>query len=207
MELATSILNMKKEKELLEKLNNTTTNYIHIDIMDGKFVKNQSDMFEFINNNNIITPLDVHLMVEDTISYINKYSKLNPNNITIHYEIKNNLLESINLIKEKNIKVGLAINPKTNINEIEKYLDKIDILLIMSVEPGLGGQSYIDVSNKLKQARLLQKKYNFLIEVDGGIKDSNIKNIDTDIAVVGSFITSSNDFQLQINKLIDHIIK
>ena len=75
MELATSILNMKKEKELLEKLNNTTTNYIHIDIMDGKFVKNQSDMFEFINNNKIIKPLDVHLMVEDTISYINKYSK------------------------------------------------------------------------------------------------------------------------------------
>ena len=202
MKLSTSILNMKKDKEHLNNLNNTTTDYIHLDIMDGVFVNNESDMFEFINNNDIKKPLDIHLMVEDTIFYIEKYCKLKPNNITIHYEIKNNLLESINLIKEKNIKVGLAINPKTNINEIEKYLDKIDLLLIMSVEPGLGGQSYIDISNKLKQARLFQKKYNFLIEVDGGIKDINIKNIDTDIAVVGSFITSSDNFQLQINKLI-----
>lgn len=201
MKLSTSILNMNKNKENLEKLNNSTTDYIHLDIMDGKFVENTSDMFDFIHNNVVNKPLDVHLMVEDTFKYIEEYSKLNPNNITIHYEIKNNLLESINLIKSKNIKVGLAINPNTNIDEIIDYLDKIDLLLIMSVVPGLGGQSYIDVSNKLKQARLLQKKYNFLIEVDGGIKDSNITTIDTDIAVVGSFITSSDDFQLQINKL------
>lgn len=201
MKLSTSILNMKKDKENLDKLNNTTTNYIHLDIMDGKFVNNESDMFDFINDNETNKPLDIHLMVEDTISYIEKYSKLNPNNITIHYEIKNNLLESINLIKSKNIKVGLAINPDTDIDEIIKYLDKIDLLLIMSVVPGLGGQFYIDVSNKLKQARLLQQKYNFVIEVDGGIKDNNISTIDTDIAVVGSFITSSDNFQEQINKL------
>lgn len=201
MKLSTSILNMKKDKKNLDKLNNTTTNYIHLDIMDGKFVNNESDMFDFINDNETNKSLDIHLMVEDTISYIEKYSKLNPNNITIHYEIKNNLLESINLIKSKNIKVGLAINPDTDIDEIIKYLDKIDLLLIMSVVPGLGGQSYIDVSNKLKQARLLQQKYNFVIEVDGGIKDNNISTIDTDIAVVGSFITSSDNFQEQINKL------
>lgn len=201
MKLSTSILNMKKDKEHMQKLNDTTTNYIHLDIMDGIFVNNESDMFDFINNNVINKPLDIHLMVEDTISYIEKYSKLKPNNITIHYEIKSNLLESINLIKEKNIKVGLAINPDTNIDEIIKYLDKIDLLLIMSVIPGLGGQSYIDVSNKLKQARLLQKQYSFVIEVDGGIKDNNISTIDTDIAVVGSFITSSDNFQKQINKL------
>ena len=201
MKLSTSILNMKKDKENLDKLNNTTTNYIHLDIMDGKFVNNESDMFDFINDNETNKSLDIHLMVEDTISYIEKYSKLNPNNITIHYEIKNNLLESINLIKSKNIKVGLAINPDTDIDEIIKYLDKIDLLLIMSVVPGLGGQSYIDVSNKLKQARLYQQKYNFVIEVDGGIKDNNISTIDTDIAVVGSFITSSDNFQEQINKL------
>lgn len=201
MKLSTSILNMKKDNEYLNKLGNTTTDYIHLDIMDGIFVDNKSDMFNFINDNIVNKPLDIHLMVEDTIYYIEKYSKLNPHNITIHYEIKNNLLESINLIKEKNIKVGLAINPNTDINEIIEYLDKIDILLIMSVVPGMGGQSYIDVSSKLKQARLLQKKYNFVIEVDGGIKDSNIKKIDTDIAVVGSFITSSNNFQNQIDKL------
>ena len=126
MKLSTSILNMKKDKKNLDKLNNTTTNYIHLDIMDGKFVNNESDMFDFINDNETNKSLDIHLMVEDTISYIEKYSKLNPNNITIHYEIKNNLLESINLIKSKNIKVGLAINPDTDIDEIIKYLDKIE---------------------------------------------------------------------------------
>lgn len=201
MKLSTSILNMKKDKEKLDELNNTTTDYIHLDIMDGKFVDNISDMYDFINDNEINKPLDVHLMVEDVISYIEKYSKLNPSILTIHYENNNNILDFINLIKEKNIKAGLAISPNTSIDDIIKYLDKIDLLLVMSVEPGLGGQSYIDVSEKLKQARLLQKKYNFLIEVDGGIKDNNISFIDTDIAVVGSFITLSDNFQLQIDKL------
>ena len=107
MKLSTSILNMNKNKENLEKLNNSTTDYIHLDIMDGKFVENTSDMFDFIHNNVVNKPLDVHLMVEDTFKYIEEYSKLNPNNITIHYEIKNNLLESINLIKSKNIQISI----------------------------------------------------------------------------------------------------
>ena len=168
--------------------------------MDGNFVCNQSDMFDFVNNNIVEKPLDIHLMVQNPIPYIEKYSQLNPNNITVHYEA-DCLLESLHSIKEKNIKVGLAINPKTDVHQIAECLDKIDLLLIMSVEPGLGGQSYIDVSNKLKEARNLQKKYSFVIEVDGGIKDNNIASIDADIAVVGSFITSKEDFQKQIDEL------
>lgn len=200
MKIATSILNMKKDSEHFNRLNHTTTDFIHLDIMDGNFVCNQSDMFDFVNNNMVEKPLDIHLMVQNPIPYIEKYSQLNPNNITVHYEA-DCLLESLHSIKEKNIKVGLAINPKTDVHQIEECLDKIDLLLIMSVEPGLGGQSYIDVSNKLKEARNLQKKYSFVIEVDGGIKDNNIASIDADIAVVGSFITSKEDFQKQIDEL------
>lgn len=200
MKIATSILNMKKDLEHFNRLNHTTTDFIHLDIMDGNFVCNQSDMFDFVNNNIVEKPLDIHLMVQNPIPYIEKYSQLNPNNITVHYEA-DCLLESLHSIKEKNIKVGLAINPKTDVHQIEECLDKIDLLLIMSVEPGLGGQSYIDVSNKLKEARNLQKKYSFVIEVDGGIKDNNIASIDADIAVVGSFITSKEDFQKQIDEL------
>lgn len=200
MKISTSILNMKKDSEHFNRLNHTTTDFIHLDIMDGNFVCNQSDMFDFVNNNIVEKPLDIHLMVQNPIPYIEKYSKLNPNNITVHYEA-DCLLESLHSIKEKNIKVGLAINPKTDVHQIEECLDKIDLLLIMSVEPGLGGQSYIDVSNKLKEARNLQKKYSFVIEVDGGIKDNNIASIDADIAVVGSFITSKEDFQKQIDEL------
>ena len=200
MKIATSILNMKKDSEHFNRLNHTTTDFIHLDIMDGNFVCNQSDIFDFVNNNIVEKPLDIHLMVQNPIPYIEKYSQLNPNNITVHYEA-DCLLESLHSIKEKNIKVGLAINPKTDVHQIAECLDKIDLLLIMSVEPGLGSQSYIDVSNKLKEARNLQKKYSFVIEVDGGIKDNNIASIDADIAVVGSFITSKEDFQKQIDEL------
>ena len=206
MEIATSILNMKRESNYLRKLENTNTDYIHLDIMDGKFVTNISDLYDFIKDNEPINkPLDVHLMVYDVNSYIEKYSNLNPRYITIHYEIDNDINKAIELIKSKNCKVGLSIKPNTKVDEIIDYLDKIDLVLVMSVEPGYGGQSYIDISDKLKHLRKLQNNYNFVIEVDGGINDTNISSIDTDIAVVGSFITSDDNYQEQINKLKENI--
>ena len=144
-------------------------------------------------------------MVEDVNFYIDKYSNLNPKYITIHYEIDSDINEAIKLIKSKNCKVGLSIKPNTKIDEIINYLDKIDLVLVMSVEPGYGGQSYIDISDKLEYLRKLQNDYNFVIEVDGGINDTNISSIDTDIAVVGSFITSSDNYQEQINILKENI--
>lgn len=199
MKLSTSILNLNKTKEDLKQINNTTTDYIHLDIMDNKFVDNYSDMYDFIKENNVTKKLDVHLMVEDVKTYIEKYSELKPDFITIHYEIKQDLNELINLIKSKNIKVGIAINPDTEVNKIINYLDKIDLVLVMSVFPGLGGQKYIDIKDKIKQLRSYNK--NILIEVDGGINDTNINQIDSDICVVGSFITSHTNYQEQINKL------
>lgn len=206
MKISTSILNMIKKTDNLRKLEDTNTDYIHLDIMDGKFVTNINELYDFIKENEPISkPLDVHLMVEDVAFYINKYSDLNPEYITIHYEIDKNIDDVIKLIQSKNCKVGLSIKPNTSISEVIPYLSKIDLLLIMSVEPGYGGQSYIDISDKLKQARALQKDYQFIIEVDGGINDTNISSINTDIAVVGSFITSSDDYQAQLNKLKENI--
>ena len=206
MEIATSILNMKRESNCLKELENTNTDYIHLDIMDGKFVTNISDLYDFIKDNEPINKtLDVHLMVYDVNYYIEKYSNLNPKYITIHYEIDSDINEAIELIKSKNCKVGLSIKPNTKVDEIIDYLDKIDLVLVMSVEPGYGGQSYIDISDKLKHLRKLQSNYNFVIEVDGGINDTNISSIDTDIAVVGSFITSEDNYQEQINKLKENI--
>ena len=206
MEIATSILNMKRESNCLKELENTNTDYIHLDIMDGKFVTNISDLYDFIKDNEPINKtLDVHLMVYDVNYYIEKYSNLNPKYITIHYEIDSDINEAIELIKSKNCKVGLSIKPNTKVDEIIDYLDKIDLVLVMSVEPGYGGQSYIDISDKLKHLRKLQSNYNFVIEVDGGINDTNISSIDTDIAVVGSFITSEDNYQEQINKLKENM--
>ena len=206
MKLSCSYLSSDDKEKTIKELNESKTDYIHLDIMDGKFVTNTSELYDFIKKNEPISkPLDVHLMVEDVNFYIDKYSNLNPKYITIHYEIDSDINEAIKLIKSKNCKVGLSIKPNTKIDEIINYLDKIDLVLVMSVEPGYGGQSYIDISDKLEYLRKLQNDYNFVIEVDGGINDTNISSIDTDIAVVGSFITSSDNYQEQINILKENI--
>ena len=209
VKISTSILSIKDNLiENIEKLNKTNTDYIHYDIMDGKFVSNTSFSFDEITNinNHVTKPLDVHLMVNDPKSYINFFKKFNPEFITIHYEI-DNLLENINLIKENNIKVGVSIKPNTNIEVLYEILNKIDLILIMSVEPGRGGQVFIDSSiDKIKALKkyINDNKLNTLIEVDGGINDITSKeciNSGVDILVSGSYITNSDNYQEQINKL------
>lgn len=209
VKISTSILSIKDNLiDNIRKLNNTNTDYIHYDIMDGKFVPNNSFSFETISNIDkyITKPKDVHFMVKNPKEYIEFFSKLNPEFITIHYEIEN-VIENINYIKEKNIKVGISIKPNTNIEEILYLLDKVDLVLIMSVEPGFGGQEFIMSSlekiNKLKQYITLNN-LNTLISIDGGINDitsSMCINNGIDILVSGSFITNSTNYQGQINKL------
>lgn len=201
MKISTSILNMEKDIKNLEELNKTSTDYIHLDIMDGKFVDNFSDMYDFIKDNKINKLLDIHLMVEDVHSYIEKYSNLNPEYITFHIEV-GNTLSLIKKIKDKNIKVGLAISPNTDILELEPYLKYIDLILIMSVEPGLGGQKFLENTYiKLEKINELKKDYSFQIEVDGGINFNNCKTINADIIVVGSYITKSDNYQKMIDTL------
>ena len=204
IKIATSILNAHNRQRAIDKLNNSATDYIHIDIMDNQFVPNYQlppdEVISLIQNN--YKPLDIHLMVEDPELYINKLKILNVDCISIHIEITKNLDYLIKLIKSLGYKVGLAIKPKTDINTISKYLNKIDKILIMSVEPGFGGQKFIpETINRISQIRKMRK--NIIIEVDGGINDNTINDIKEiiDIAVVGSYITNQDDYNEAINNL------
>ncbi len=210
MIISTSILSIKDNiKENVLKLNNTNTTYIHLDIMDGLFVPNKTweynELKDILNNNT--KPLDIHLMVSDVIKYIDEYSNLTPEYITFHLEAVDNVKEVIDYIHSKNIKVGISIKPNTKIEELISYLSDIDMVLLMSVEPGMGGQVFIENSYKrLNKLNELKNKYNFLIEIDGGINESNIANLNgLDIAVVGSYITSSENYQEQIDKLLNKV--
>ena len=194
--------------ETINKLNNTSCDYIHIDIMDGKFTKNKnfeySEIEELFKNNK--KRLDVHLMVEDAYSYIEDYIKLKPDFITFHIESKSDINKCIKLVKDNNIKVGLAINPETRIYSILPYINDIDLVLVMSVVPGEGGQAFIkDVVKKINELKALQRKYKYVINVDGGINNETIKLVNSDMIVSGSYITMSDNFNENINKLKEQI--
>lgn len=207
MKLSISLLNSKDKTLDTNKLNNTDINYFHIDVMDGKFVSQKSFSINEIKEISSISrkPLDVHLMVEEPSYYIENLKELsNINNITIHLEIKKDINSLLTKIKECGIKRGISIKPNTDINLLKPYLNNIDLILVMSVEPGLGGQSFIEeTTERLKDIKKLIKDYDILLEVDGGINDKTIKKIPlSDIAVVGSFVTKSDNMEESINKLL-----
>ena len=206
--ISTSILSIKdKLEESLKKLDSTSTDFMHVDVMDGIFVKNNSvsyDVYESLLMN-CNTPLDIHLMVKNVKEYIDDYRELKPVIMTFHYEAVNNHRDVIDYIKSCKIKVGMAIKPNTKIEEIENLLQYLDVVLVMSVEPGEGGQEFIYDSlikiNELDRIRKA-KNYSYLIEVDGGVNDITSKLcINADILVVGSFITNSDDYDEQIKKI------
>lgn len=204
IKISTSILTSNNRIESIKKLNNTNSNYIHIDVMDNKFVPNYQlpidEVKELSKQSNKL--FDIHLMVEDPEKYINSINFKNIYNISIHIEINKDINKLINIIKSKGYSVGLAIKPNTSLELLDKYLDKVDMILIMSVEPGFGGQKFINNSvDRIKYIR--NKKPDILIEVDGGINIDTIDKIKyiSDIAVVGSYITNSDDYQKAINNL------
>ncbi len=194
MKISASFLSIKDNlKENIDLLTKCDIDYLHLDIMDGIFVKNKTwDISEIKNLINYNKPLDVHLMVSDVYKYVDEYKDLNPEFITFHYEVDLDIMDIINYIKKYNIKVGLSIKPNTKVDEIIPYLPYLDLILVMSVEPGEGGQKFIiDSVDKIK--KLKELKGDYLIEVDGGINDSTISLVkDVDIAVIGSYITSGN---------------
>lgn len=202
IKVSTSILTCNNRIQATEELNKTNTDYIHIDYMDGIFVDNKEFTIEEIKTLSKISTkkLDIHIMAENPEPIIQELKDLNIEYITIHYEINKPLDKIINLIHNQGYKCGISIKPKTEPKNIIEYLKKIDLVLIMSVEPGKGGQKFIpDVLNKIKEL----KQNNLIIEIDGGINDTNIeelKNI-VDIVVVGSYITNSNNYNKQINNL------
>ena len=210
MKLSISYLSIKEDlKNKLNLLNNTTTNFIHVDIMDGIFVNNKTmdDLKQIELLKELNKPLDVHLMVEDVDKYIDIYKVLKPTYITFHIELENvlNILETIKKIKELGIKVGISLNPNTSVESLKPYLELIDLVLVMSVVPGMGGQTFIENTfTKLKELNDLKEKYNFRVEVDGGVNNNlipKLKEYNVDMVVVGSYITNSNNYQEKINEL------
>ena len=204
IKISPSILSSNNRIDTIKKLNNTNCEYIHIDTMDGIFVPNkQMDLEEIITLEKHTTkPLDIHLMTENPINYIKHLGNKNIEYITFHLEINKNINEIINKIKSLNYKVGISIKPNTKVDELIPYLDKIDLVLIMSVEPGFGGQKFIpETLEKTKTIRNINK--DITIEIDGGINDSNINIIKkhVDIAVVGSYIINNDDYNKAINNL------
>lgn len=205
MKISASFLSIKDSiKENIKKLDNLNIDYLHLDIMDGKFVLNKTWNLEEIKDliKDHTKPLDIHLMVNDVYNYIDRFAKLNPEFITFHYEAVTDPYLVVDYIKSYNIKAGISINPETDVSVIDDILDYVDLVLIMSVTPGKGGQKFINSTiDKIKYLKQRKKCYKYVIEVDGGINDKNIKDLNCDIAVIGSFITNSNNYENQLNKL------
>ena len=216
MEVSTSLLSVKKEDiiQTIYNLEVAKTDYFHIDVMDGRFVENDTSetmriYCEYLNQITNV-PIDVHLMVTNVKEYIDSYSIFNPNIISFHYEAckdKEEVNKYINQIKERECKVGLAIKPNTKIDDIIEFLPKINLLLIMSVEPGEGGQEFIkDVLEKIKYAKekIDELGLDTEIEVDGGINIDNAKDVKESgatIAVSGTAIINSKDYSYTIGKM------
>ena len=216
VEISTSLLSAKKEKiiDTIYDLEKAKTDYFHIDVMDGEFVKNNThdNMLEYCEYLDHISkvPLDVHLMVKDVRNYVDSYAIFNPNIITFHYEAckdKDEVMSIIKYIKEKGRRVGISIKPNTRIEEIYEFLPYIHLVLIMTVEPGEGGQAIIpETIEKITKLRNYRdsKKLDFDIEADGGIKVENSQDIikaGVDILVAGTAILSSKDYAETIRNL------
>ena len=195
----------------IKRLEQGGADMIHVDVMDGHFVPNLTIGPPVIKNLRNCTklPFDVHLMIDPVHKYIKDYADAGADIITIHPEATQSLLSSINHIKELNKKVGVSLNPDTKTNVIIDYLDKIDLVLIMSVFPGFGGQKFIpEVIKKIEELNKIKKdkKLNFDIEVDGGINFSNSKIVieaGANILVSGTTIFKENngDIKKNINTL------
>lgn len=216
MEVSVSILNVKKDSCIQEFYNLETAgvDYFHIDVMDGEFVKNDTTglMVEYTEYLKNITnvPLDVHLMVKDVMSYIKSFLVFEPRNIIIHLESaksKEELLDWIKYIKDNGSKVGISIKPSTSVEQIYEFLPFIHTVLVMTVEPGEGGQNLIpETIEKIRNLKKYIEAHNFDvdIEADGGINVENsnkLKNAGCDIVVAGTAILNSNNFKEVVKNL------
>ena len=208
MKVSVSFLSSKlNTKETIKKIDNSIADYIHIDLMDGKFVKNKNFTPSKINEllKDTTKPLDVHLMVDKPLNYLDIFAYLNTEYLTFHFEAVKNPIEIINQIKKLGIKVGMSIKPNTTIKEIAPYLEHLDLVLVMSVEPGEGGQEFMtSILPKITELNNLKTKYNFIISVDGGINDQTsilVKEAGADLLVSGSFVWNQDNYDKQINIL------
>lgn len=201
MLISGSLLKICDDKRKIDELNRCC-DMIHFDIMDGKFTDNKTLEY-FKNVSGVTKPIDVHLMVYDVEKYLDKVSAFKPEYVTFHYEI-GDILNNIKLIKERGFKAGIAINPETDVDYICEYLNMVNLVLVMSVRPGKGGQKFIDISDKIDKLEKYRSDndLDYKIEVDGGINSETIKKVKkVDIAVCGSYITDSLDYEKMVKSL------
>ena len=204
--LAADFGNIEKECNLIDK---SDADWFHLDVMDGIFVPNISFGMPVVKAIRQMTskPLDVHLMITEPERYIEKFIDLGSDIISFHIEATNKLEENISLIKSKNIKAGIAINPDTPISELKDIISKIDLVCLMGVHPGFAGQKFIDKTlDRLKELKDLIESSNSktLIEVDGGVKGDNymeLRSLGADVLVAGSYIFNAEDYNKVIRKL------
>lgn len=196
--LAADFANLQRD---IEMINSSEADWFHIDIMDGVFVPNISfgmPVLEAINRHAKKT-IDVHLMIVNPDQYIKTFAKLGTNNLTVHYEACTHLHRTLQAIKAEGMKAGVALNPHTNVNLLEDIINDIDLVCIMSVNPGFGGQSFIENTyTKIKSLKeiITRKGTSTLIEIDGGVTDKNAAQLveaGADVLVAGSYVFGAAD--------------
>jgi ribulose-phosphate 3-epimerase len=196
--LAADFANLQPD---IEMVNQSEADWFHIDVMDGVFVPNISYGMPVISaiKKHAKKPLDVHLMIVDPDKFITEFKKVGADTLTVHYEVCKNLHRTVQAIQEEGMKAGVSLNPHTPVSVLEDIIQDLDMVLIMSVNPGFGGQSFIENTYKkiIKLRTIIDKTgSNTLIEVDGGVNDKNARKLiasGADVLVAGSFIFKSDD--------------
>ncbi len=195
--------------EHIKQLEECGADMIHIDVMDGMFVPNISFGIPVIKSIRKLTklPFDVHLMIEEPSRYVEDFVNSGADIITVHYETDRHIDRTINYIKSFGVKAGVALNPATPVECIKHLISNLDMVLIMSVNPGFGGQKYIEYcSDKIKEVRALADIYNkdIMIQVDGGIDAGNIQevvNSGANVVVAGSAVFKNDEIEKNIKAL------
>ncbi|WP_067033118.1 ribulose-phosphate 3-epimerase [Allomuricauda sp. CP2A] len=208
--LASDFANLQRD---IEMVNQSEADWFHLDIMDGVFVPNISFGMPVVKAiaKHAKKTLDMHLMIVDPDRYIKTFADLGVNNLTVHYEACPHLHRTLQAIKAEGMKAGVAMNPHTSIDLLEDIIQDVDIVNLMSVNPGFGGQSFIENTyKKVKDLKNLieQKKSNALIEIDGGVNATNAKKLvdaGVDVLVAGNFVFSSGNPTQTIKDLKEEI--